>query len=97
MKKSDELTYYEDAWQALGRSPGESQNLRIRSHAMIALREIIKERGLTQAQAGKLFGVSQPRVSDLTRGHIERFSVDALIEMLARAGFRVELKLALAA
>lgn len=91
MKKSKELTYYEDAWQALGRPPAESQNLRIRSHAMIALRDVIQERGLTQTQAAKLFGVSQPRVSDLTRGHIERFSVDALIEMLARAGYRVDL------
>lgn len=93
MKKSKEWTYYEDAWQALGRPPAETQNLRIRSHAMIALRDVIQARGLTQAQAAKLFGVSQPRVSDLNRGHIDRFSVDALIKMLARAGYRVDLTL----
>lgn len=91
MSKPRQLRYYEDAWQALGRPPAESQTHRIRSHAMIALRDVIRDRGLTQSQAAKLFGVSQPRVSDLARGHIERFSVDALIEMLARAGFRVEI------
>lgn len=97
MSKSKAVTYFEDAWQALGRPPAESENLRIRSHAMIALRDIISDRGLTQSQAAELLGVSQPRVSDLTRGHIDRFSIDALIEMLARAGYRVELRIKQAA
>jgi len=97
MTSPKRVTYYEDAWQALGRPPAETENLRIRSHAMIALRDVIEDRGLTQSQAAKLLGVSQPRISDLTRGHIDRFSIDALIEMLARAGYRVELRIKQAA
>jgi predicted XRE-type DNA-binding protein len=56
---------------------------------MIRLTKIIKARGLTQAAAAKLFGVSQPRISDLTRGKIDRFSIDSLVEMLGHAGVRV--------
>jgi predicted XRE-type DNA-binding protein len=48
--------------------------------------------GLAQAAAAKRFGVSQPRVSDLTRGKIDLFSFDTLVNMLAAAGMRVELK-----
>jgi predicted XRE-type DNA-binding protein len=60
---------------------------------MIALRSLIKERTLTQARAARLFGVTQPRVSDLVRGRIELFSIDTLVEMLARAGIGVSIRL----
>jgi predicted XRE-type DNA-binding protein len=56
---------------------------------MLALDRLIRRRRLTQAQAAKLLGVSQPRVSDLVRGRFHRFSIDALVEMLARAGVKV--------
>jgi transcriptional regulator with XRE-family HTH domain len=49
---------------------------------MIAIGRLIKARGLTQVQAARLFGVTQPRVSDLVRGRIELFSIDGLVEML---------------
>lgn len=89
MKKIGKLTYYEDGWEALKRPPGVAENLRMRSHAMIMLRDIIDERKLTQARAAKLLGVSQPRVSALMNGHIEKFSLDALVQMLSRAGYIV--------
>lgn len=54
---------------------------------------IIEDGGLTQAQAAKLFGVTQPRVSDLVRGKIELFSIDALVNMLASAGRHVDLSI----
>ncbi len=75
----------------LGFSEVESESLRIRSKLMARLRLIIEERKLMQADAGVLLGVSQPRVSDLVRGKIEKFSTDMLIEMLARAGLKVTL------
>jgi predicted XRE-type DNA-binding protein len=75
----------------LGFSAAESENLRLRSDLMTELGKVIKRRRLTQARAAALFGVSQPRVSDLVRGRIERFSVDALVTMLGSAGARVEL------
>jgi predicted XRE-type DNA-binding protein len=56
---------------------------------MLALERLIARRRLTQAQAAKLLGVSQPRVNDLVRGRLHRFSIDALVDMLTRAGVRV--------
>jgi predicted XRE-type DNA-binding protein len=75
----------------LGFSTAEAQNLKLRADLMIELSKVIESRGLTQAKAAALFGVSQPRVSDLIRGRIERFSVDTLAAMLGRAGLRVHL------
>jgi predicted XRE-type DNA-binding protein len=73
----------------LGFGAEEAQNLKIRSDLMIQLTRLIAESGLTQARAARLLGVTQPRISDLARGKIDRFSVDGLIEMLGRAGARV--------
>ena len=70
-------------------APEESEHLRVRADLMIALSKLIEERGLTQVKAAELFGVSQPRVSDLMRGKIDRFSVDTLIAMLGAAGVKV--------
>ena len=56
---------------------------------MIELSKLIESRGLTQAQAARLFGVTQPRISDLKRGKIDLFSIDSLVEMLGHAGVRV--------
>ena len=56
---------------------------------MALIRAIIAEEGLTQARAAKLFGVTQPRVSDLVRGKIELFSIDALVNMVAASGRHV--------
>jgi predicted XRE-type DNA-binding protein len=69
----------------------EAENLKLRSDLMIALSKMIKARRLTQARAAALFGVTQPRISDLIRGKIDRFSVDTLVAMLGHAGAHVEL------
>ena len=67
----------------------ESENLRIRAELMTRLTRILEQRDLTQHAAARLLGVSQPRVSDLVRGKIDRFSVDGLLAMLGSAGARV--------
>ena len=77
----------------LGFSPAESRNLRLRSQMMTALRKYIEKEGLTQADAAKRLKVSQPRVSDLTRGKISRFSLDALVNMLSDAGLEVDIRI----
>ncbi len=76
-------------FEDLGFDAAESMVLKLRSSLMISIRKEIEERGLTQVQAGKLFGVSQPRISDLVRGKIEEFTVESLMEMLAKIGVRV--------
>lgn len=77
----------------LGFSPAESRNLRIRSEMMTALRKFIETEGLTQAEAAKRLKVSQPRISDLTRGKISRFSLDTLVNMLGDAGLEVDFRI----
>ncbi|HEX5721005.1 MAG TPA: helix-turn-helix transcriptional regulator, partial [Thermoanaerobaculia bacterium] len=75
----------------LGFEPEEAEHLRIRSDLMIALRKLIQDRNLTQAEAARVFGVTQPRISNLVRGRIDLFSIDTLVDMLARAGVHVEI------
>ncbi len=75
----------------LGFPPAEAEHLLLRTKLMSALGDVMTERQLTQAKAARLFGVSQPRVSDVIRGRIERFTIDALVEMLARAGVRLDI------
>ena len=76
----------------LGFDEDEAEHLRIRSALMATLRQVVQARELTQAAAATLFEVSQPRVSDLMRGKIDLFSIDTLVDMLARAGVRVEIQ-----
>lgn len=76
----------------LGFDGEEAENLLIRSHLMTEIERHVARSGLTQAQAAKLFGVTQPRISDLRRGKIHLFSVDTLIAMLSRAGMKVDVK-----
>jgi len=75
----------------LGFPPEKAAHLLVRTDLMIRLEKELGSRGLTQAQAAELLGVTQPRVSDLLRGRVELFSADALIDMLARLGIRVRI------
>lgn len=78
-----------DAFRELGFDVEASANLRIRADLMMELSELIESRRWTQARAAEAMGVSQPRVSDLVRGKIDRFSIDTLIAMLGTLGVRV--------
>ncbi len=76
----------------LGYSPDEAAVLQMRADLMADLRKFIKAKKLTQAKAAEIFGVSQSRISDLTRGKWERFSLQMLITLATRAGMHVTLK-----
>jgi len=82
-----------NVFKDLGFTSEEAEHLKIRSDLMIQLQKLIAARGLRQAQAAKILGVTQPRVSDLLRGRIDLFSTDAIIDMLARFGVRVKIVL----
>lgn len=86
-----------NVFRDLGFGPAEAENLRIRVAMMNALIAHLEKAKLTQAQAAKRLGVTQPRVSDLMRGKIQLFSADTLINFLAAAGLRVELRVGKAA
>lgn len=88
---------FASVWDAISETPAEAENMKLRSSLMIALSEHIRSEGLTQAQAARLLGVSQPRVSDLIRGKIDLFSIDTLVNMLSAAGLHVEVQIGKAA
>lgn len=79
-------------WEAIEDTPAEVDNMRLRSELMMALKAHITRTEMSQAQAAKLFGVTQPRVSDLMRGKINLFGIDALVNMAAAAGLHVEMR-----
>ena len=80
-----------NVFRDLGFSKPDAENLKIRTDLMIRLSKVIEGRRLTQAQAATLFGVTQPRISDLVRGKIDRFSIDTLVAMLGHAGIRIQI------
>ena len=84
---------FASVWDAIADTPAQAASMRLRSDMMIALGQHIDRVGLTQAQAAKLLGVTQPRISDLKRGKVSLFSLDTLVNMLAAAGigFRLEI------
>jgi predicted XRE-type DNA-binding protein len=88
---------YASVWDAIEDNPATAENMKLRSSLMIALKNHIDAEGLNQSQAAKLFGVTQPRVSDLLRGKIALFSLDTLVNMVAAAGLHVEVQVAKAA
>jgi predicted XRE-type DNA-binding protein len=88
---------YKTLWDAIEDNPVQPENMRLRYSLALVLKDHIADAGLTQAEAARIFGVTQPRISDLIRGHIDLFSIDSLVNMLAAAGLGVELHIARAA
>ncbi len=66
--------------------------MKLRSTLMVGLKGYITRAGMSQVRAAKLFGVTQPRVSDLMRGKINLFALDALVNMATAAGLRIEMQ-----
>jgi predicted XRE-type DNA-binding protein len=77
---------FSSIWNALEDTPQQAASMKARSALMMALAEVIRERGMAQGEAAALFSATQPRVSDLVRGKINMFSLDTLIDMAATAG-----------
>ncbi|MDR1311855.1 MAG: XRE family transcriptional regulator [Burkholderiaceae bacterium] len=80
-------------WDAIADTPAESVNLSMRAPLMQEIADIIRENGWKQAEAAKQLGVTQPRINDLMRGRISRFSLDALVNMAAMTGRSVRIEL----
>lgn len=83
---------FASVWDALEDTPEAAENMKLRASLMNALKAHIDRTQMTQAQAAKLFGVTQPRVSDLMRGKISLFGLDALVNMASAAGLHLELR-----
>ncbi|MEN9358393.1 MAG: hypothetical protein RL695_2564 [Pseudomonadota bacterium] len=83
---------YTSVWDAIEDTPAEAENMKLRSELMMALKQHIARAQMSQAQAARLFGVTQPRISDLMRGKVNLFGLDALVNMAAAAGLHVEMR-----
>jgi len=83
---------FASVWDAIEDRAEEAENMKLRSLLMTALKNHLTRTELSQTQAARLFGVTQPRVSDLMRGKINLFGLDALVNMAAAAGLQIEMK-----
>jgi predicted XRE-type DNA-binding protein len=88
---------FSSVWDAIEDTPESAEHMKLRSILMMALKDHITRAELSQSQAAKLLGVTQPRISDLIRGKINLFALDALVKMAVAAGMRVEMRVRKAA
>ncbi len=84
---------YASVWDAIADTPEQAANLRARAELMQQIAAILKSAGWTQAEAATHCGVTQPRVNDLLRGRVSRFSLDALVNIATAIGRRVHVEL----
>ncbi len=88
---------YNSVWDAIEDGPAEAENMKLRSKLIMALKEQIERQRWTQSVAAVRLGVTQPRISDLLRGKISLFALDALVNMSVAAGLHIEINIAEAA
>src|SRR5208283_1018044 len=84
---------FTNVWDAIADSPAEAANLELRYQLMEKISEIVRLNGWTQTEAAKRCGVTQPRLNDLLRGRISRFSIDALVNIASALGRKVRVRL----
>lgn len=83
---------FTSVWDAIEDTLEDAENMKLRSILIRALTAHLTRTEMSQAQAAKLFGVTQPRISDLMRGKINLFSIDALVNMATAAGLQIEIQ-----
>jgi predicted XRE-type DNA-binding protein len=88
---------FANVWDALEDSATEAANMRARSELMIAVRGKVESWKISQTEAAQRLGLTQPRLNDLMRGRIDKFSLDALINLAQPAGLKVRLQISKAA
>lgn len=91
--KKPRVETYANVWDAIADTPEEAANLRVRSDLIRDITAILNDSGWTQVEAAKRCGVTQPRINDLLRGRISRFSLDALVNIATALGRRVHVEL----
>ena len=85
---------FANVWDALEDTQAEAASMTMRSNVLIAIEQKVRAWNVTQTEAARRLGVTQPRLNDLLRGRIQNFSLDALIDLAAKAGLSVRLEIA---
>jgi predicted XRE-type DNA-binding protein len=84
---------YASVWDAIADTPEQAANLRARAELMQKIAAIVAESGWTQTEAARRCGITQPRMNDLLRGRVSRFSLDALVNIATAIGRKVHFEL----
>lgn len=79
-------------WDDIANTPEEAENLRVRAALIRAIRGRVDEMGWSQTAAARSLGLTQPRLSDLYRGKVSKFSLDALVDIAAKLGVHVRIE-----
>jgi predicted XRE-type DNA-binding protein len=82
---------FANVWDAIEDSPEDASTMTMRSNVMIAIKDQVQGWSTTQAQAARRLGITQPRLNDLLRGKISKFSLDTLMTLATRAGLKVRI------
>lgn len=93
MSRASKPEMYANVWDAIADTPEQAANLRSRAELMQKITARVKQQAWTQNEAASRCGVTQPRMNDLLRGRVSRFSLDALVNIATALGFRVRLDL----
>ena len=83
---------YASVFDAIADTPQEAANLRLRADLMHRIKKLIDRKGWSQKEAAERSGVTQPRMNDLLRGRLSRFSLDALVNIAVALGMRIEFR-----
>lgn len=84
---------YASVWDAIERTPSDAAHMKLRAELLLHLQQSLARRDGTQAQKAQAIGISQPRLNDLLRGRIDRFSLDALVDLIQAQGGEVEIRI----
>jgi predicted XRE-type DNA-binding protein len=93
MTTAVEQETYASVWDAISDTPEDAANLQARAQLMHQITELVKSKGWKQTEAAQHCGVTQPRLNDLLRGRISRFSLDALVNIATSLGQRVKIQI----
>ncbi|MFO1429177.1 MAG: XRE family transcriptional regulator [Candidatus Competibacteraceae bacterium] len=88
---------YSSVWDALEDTPEAAENMKIRATLFLVLQDYVSDLGVTQVEAAQRLGITQPRLNDLLQGRIDKFSLDALVNLLYKAGMRLAIEVKRAA
>lgn len=84
---------FDSVFDALADTSAEAANMTARADVLLAIRERVKAWNLTQEDAAARLGVTRPRLNDLMRGKLDKFSLDALVNIAAAAGFKLHIEI----
>ena len=92
-----EVQTFDSVFDALADTPAEAANMKAHSELLSALQSRIRGWNMPQEAAAVRLGITRPRLNDLLRGKLGKFSLDALVNLATASGLALEIRLSEAA